>query len=595
MRILRKYIILGALAGTLPAIAQYDQKIEVEGKYVPEIIQMEKISLFPHPVKLTADKSELQYSTSGVAVDFAPTGVPQPATGWRDTHIFSRQRGYIDLGLGLWLNSTLSAGYRFIDDDKSLLGIRLQHNSTSLFKPKDMPHRMWRYDESIGVYGRHQFDEKGTLNASANYHIGNFNYYGLTGPEDFRQTLNDLGVRIGWNSPDTADNISYRVNAGMRYFGYRAAYMRDRFFNNASGEPQPTEFTKLPGSRESDIWLSGNLSIPTSGKSAIGLDLDAHALVYNNPAKNTELKTTNAYCAPDYGILSLTPYYRFSIHKLNLKLGAKVDLAFNSRNQFGKYSVFHIAPQVMADYNAGPASLYLHLLGGSRLHTMASQYELCYWASPIQGDNTPVYVPLDAKFGAGFGSFAGFNFGAEIAFRISRGEYTGGWYTEMLNNPSAALFYRRNMAGISVGIHAGYDAGRWLNIKAESHYQPQRGSSSYFNGYDMPRWIVAASAETNPWKSLKFKVGFEFRGKRSMQMLDYRWYRVDHQYASIKDYTSTIGLRNIANLSFSASYGISKNVSVWLQTDNLLNQQRDLYASLPAQGITAELGLSWIF
>lgn len=81
-----------------------------------------------------------------------------------------------------WLNSTLSAGYRFIDDRNTTFGVRLQHNSTSLWKPevsetmKDT--RMYRYDESIGFYGSHDFNGKGRLSGALDWHIGNFNYYG---------------------------------------------------------------------------------------------------------------------------------------------------------------------------------------------------------------------------------------------------------------------------------------------------------------------------------------------------------------------------------------------------------------------------------
>ncbi len=154
----KRYIpaILIAAAG-LPAMAQYDQDITVEGKYVPEFIPQDRIGLFPRPVKFPAEKSSLSYSLTGVNADFIPQAIPIPATGWNDTRRYSAARGYVELGLGSWLRSTLSAGYRFIDSRNTTVGIRLQHNSTSLWKPElseaMADTRMWRYDESLGIYG----------------------------------------------------------------------------------------------------------------------------------------------------------------------------------------------------------------------------------------------------------------------------------------------------------------------------------------------------------------------------------------------------------------------------------------------------------
>ena len=36
--------------------------------------------------------------------------------------------------------------------------------------------RMYRYDESIGFYGSHDFNGKGRLSGALDWHIGNFNY-----------------------------------------------------------------------------------------------------------------------------------------------------------------------------------------------------------------------------------------------------------------------------------------------------------------------------------------------------------------------------------------------------------------------------------
>lgn len=193
------------------AAAQFNQQIAVDGKYIPEIIRLDRINTYPLAQRFSLDAKSLDYDTKGVAAAFAPGLIQMEATGWRDIHAFDRSRGYLDFGMGSWLNSTLSGGYRFIDSESSTFGVRLQHNSISLWKPelseatRDV--RQWRYDESLGLYGSHEFGGYGRLSASAGWHFGYFDYYGynprpalqggqtVSAPE---QILNDAALRIGW-------------------------------------------------------------------------------------------------------------------------------------------------------------------------------------------------------------------------------------------------------------------------------------------------------------------------------------------------------------------------------------------------------------
>ena len=134
---MKKYIFSAlAAAVALPVAAQYNQSISVDGKYVPEVFRLDRINSFPKQVKFSLETNPLSYDGKSVPAGFAPRLLPLPATGWRDTRDFSDSRGYLELGAGSWLNSTLSAGYRFIDNKNTTFGVRLQHNSTSLWKPE---------------------------------------------------------------------------------------------------------------------------------------------------------------------------------------------------------------------------------------------------------------------------------------------------------------------------------------------------------------------------------------------------------------------------------------------------------------------------
>ena len=132
----RAVLSAAALACATAAQAQLHEAINVEGRYVPEIIRIDRVNAFPKAMRFSIDSQPIGYEGSGVAASFSPTLFTMPASGWRDSRLINDNPGDLELGAGSWLNSTLSAGYRFIDNSSTLFGVRLQHNSTSLWKPR---------------------------------------------------------------------------------------------------------------------------------------------------------------------------------------------------------------------------------------------------------------------------------------------------------------------------------------------------------------------------------------------------------------------------------------------------------------------------
>ncbi len=625
---MKKYIFSAlAAAVALPVAAQYNQSISVDGKYVPEVFRLDRINSFPKQVKFSLETNPLSYDGKSVPAGFAPRLLPLPATGWRDTRDFSDSRGYLELGAGSWLNSTLSAGYRFIDNKNTTFGVRLQHNSTSLWKPeaselmKDT--KMYRYDESLGFYASHDFEGKGRLQGAIDWHIGNFNYYGFNpqwgeyssenAPKAPTQTLNDISARFAWQSPDKFDAITWNAGVGVRYFGYRSAYspIDPKSFVSPGAQMNEVRLQRISGGRETDINIFGGVNFPTSSKSAIGIDVNADIILY--PEIKDVVEGYNIIKPDNYGMVTLTPYYSFSRDRLLVRIGADIDLAFKAGTKGDRYSFLHIAPDVKLDYLAGPVAFYLHALGGSRLNTLAGNSERDYYQTPFISSSRPVYTPLDGSLGATFGPFSGFSAGVDFAFRITRGEYLGGWYQQTLNyfyiipeglpetifieNAQRPLGYNfsisdtYNLHGFSIGARASYDLGRIIKIEAKGNYQPQNGTKGYFNGYDRPRWTANISAETNPWSTLKLKLAYDYRGVRNIYTM------ANYQGGLISDADVLIGKRlpDITYLNFGASYGITSNFTVWVQADNILNRHDELLPGLPQQGVRLAAGFGVTF
>ncbi len=552
------------LCAMLPdtTLAQYNQEISVEGKYTPEYIQRPRINIFPDPMHLSAGESQLPWQMGGEYANFLPEAIPQPATGWRDTRKFDHARGYLDLNLGSWLDADLSAGSRIIDSDDSVLGVRLQYNSTSLWEPAGESRRE-RYDADLGVYGAKRFEDKGRLYASLDYSLGYFNYYGWCESGAPTQTLNNLRAEIGWQSnasgPDSgSEKFNWYATIGVDYFGYRSLYL-------PISEAEP--IFEMPGLRETRTMLDAGLNFQVSSKSSLGLDLSGNLMIYKQGNVPADFRPDN------YGLVTMRPYYKLGSHTLSLRVGAALDLSFNNPT----FKSFHIAPDISLDYNAGECAIFARLTGGSELHTLASDRQLDYYSAPVLGSQSPVYSPLDSRLGVNFGPWKGFRASAEIGYKVSLGQPFGGLY-------GLGIIPEGNMriAGMTAQAMLGYDAGKIFGISAKTTYQPQDKGRGYFNGYDRPVWTAEAEVRTNPWSTLSFALAYQMRARRGV------WYAA----GEIGNELEKTELPNQSLLSLTAHYGITDRIGVSLQADNLLCRRRQSMPGISEPGLRVMAGLN---
>lgn len=618
-----------ALAAAIPAgaDAQLHESVSVDGTYVPDVIMLDRLSAFPSRVALTMTSTPLPYDLKGVPASFIPSMPAMPATGWRTTRTLPTTRGYIDLGAGLWLNSTLSAGYRIVDTPDCKAGIRLQHNSTSLWRPRvseitDDIHRK-RYDENIGVYLTDRIGSYGTLDAALDWHYGYFNYYGyspIAAVTDIdkapTQTLNDVSLRLGWKSLADSDALQWHTSADMRHFAYRALPLP---VNKNFTQPLhiADSYEEFKGDRETHVQVNGGVAMPWDDNTSTAA-IDARLDVVGYAGRDAvELPLVSIGAAPDtYAMLTLSPWYRFSRGLLHIRAGIDLDLAFNADGSEpdSHYSLVHVAPAVMIDWRSNAVGLYAHLTGGSELQTLASGYELDYYQLPAVVSTQPVHTPLDARLGMLFGPFSGFSAGAELAYRIDRHRRDGGWYQTILNQgvtPVADLdtegripYLGTTMAemtvkGISVGVDLAYNAGEVFSARGQFHYQPQKGTTGYFNGLDRPRIITRIEAEVNPWSTLRLGLQYDYRGVRNIYSLYPEPTNTSGGTTviinNVERRPAAMRLPDITELSFKARYAFTPAVSVWLQADNLLNRRNIILPGLPTEGVSVTGGLQWLF
>ena len=630
------YLTAAASLLSLPAVAQLHEEISVDGKYVPDVIKVERINTFPKMANATLQTSPIGYESRGVAASFSPSLVTLPATGWRASRTVSENPGYLELGLGNLLNSTLSAGYRFVDNSTTLFGIRLQHNSTSLWKPEisllTKDEKQYRYDESLALYASHVFKGKGRLDAALDYHLGFFNYYGygailmpgaMENPDGKRvdvpgQTINDVAFHAMWK-PLISPSSTLEWNAGfrLRHFAYRQMLSP---LINGSG------IYSDKGGRETDIGLEGGIRLPWDNGSSIGLDANLDvlampqpdmALYYDSdpfpPSRATVIDGGPSVFPDNYGMLTLTPYYRFSKGLLDIRVGLDLDLAFNAGESGDRYPFLHIAPDINLALQTGQVGLYLTLAGGSQLNTLAYLHQLDYYGLPNVLSTRPTHTPLDASFGVNLGPFSGFSIGLAARYKVMKNVPLGGWYQAYLNYDNKTIpgltpttewsspGYCGSMSGInlhgaSVSAEMKYEYGNVFSASAEGSYQPQDGKKGFFNGYDRPRVTARFNVAFRPIEPLKIGAGYDYRGVRRIYTASYSDPTPGGPVINGDGITlQHLRLPDLTLLNVSASWDFTPSFSVWVEADNLLNRHDCVLPMQPTQGIVGVAGLKWLF
>lgn len=608
------FLCLTAMLPTaMSAQDRLDESVSVDGRYKADVVRMERISSFPAPMRFTLNTEPLPYEEQGVSADFSPTLMPLAPTGWEADRNLSASRGYLDVALGSWLNSNLSAGYRVLTGPATALGVRLQHNSTSLWSATApsglrLNHR-YVYDETLGVDASHGFEGKGRLSAAAQYRVRCFNYYATlpfwqdepestTISTDFKsptQTLNDVSVRLGW-TPESRGSFGWDLTAAYRHFGYRALYL----------PMQAGELERRKGARENHFTLASDLSLSLSSSRNADMGVRADALVSGDDRW--------------LGQLSLTPGYGCAKGALTWRIGASIDLTAHARSTEKRFPFFHIAPDMRVSYHSGFLTLFAALGGGNTLQTLASRSVYDPYGVPEIYSLSPSYSPIDGKAGVTLVPFPGFKMTVEAGYKVQNNVELGGWYQSLLNRGSGlpggsgeitGLIFIHNYEGVRlhgcrIGLTTEYDNGSTVSVRGSISWQPQKGRTGWFNGYDRPRWLASLGVGLHPVDPLRIEMGLDWRGQRKI----YAYGPARNPEVGTtpggtiinggdKDSQryplAGLALRDVVDLRLSASWQLLDNLSIRAEAFNLLDRHTEMLPGLPSEGICIAGGITWTF
>jgi hypothetical protein len=523
------------------------------------------------PLSLTEYSEASQLTTSIGHLD--PAAYPAISA-------LSQQRGYAAIGYFPAFNLGASAGYRFIDTDRTRLGAWLQYDGNSYKDDKDT--RLKNNTFTVGVDANQKVGENSQLEVCANYtHAAVSGPQFISGDDKTTQHMNFGDVTAKWWS--RLGDVGYHVDATFGGFGFTQPYYSPDFTGGTLSKYQPAKAKDLTytvnaglvGRTSRETWLglelSGDFERRSSGDviTMPGDAADAAGLyVFSNPIAASTL-----------GIISVNPQFGFHFEQVTARFGADVDFATG-----GTGKKVHVAPNVLVDWNpASQLAIYAHVKGGQQLNTLRDLYDYTpFMPSAWVYDRSN--VPVDAQLGINVGPFYGASLELRGGYSIAR-DWMMPFYAAWAKNGDALLsgvtaFNATDIQGWRVGATVSYAFRNLVKLHASFDAAPQRADRGYYMWRDRAKYVVGAGAEITPIEKLTVNIDYEYRA---------------HRACSYYTYGNAIDLADLGkanNFSLGAAYKINNTFSVFARGENLFNNKYYILYNVSSQGTKGLIGVT---
>ena len=561
----------------LCATAQDDltKEITVETDYTPTERLAAKLNALPAVSRPEATAAQITYSDWAVPAEVPATAPLMMPYGYLTTRDYPRWRGHLDASISTRLNLRGNFGYRLIDTDATELALWLRHNSNWTGRNKsdylpaglDDAQKQKYNDNTIGFNLSHTV-YKGTLTASAFYHCDNFNYYGgysladsvystsLWDTGDYKQTVNEAGASIGWESRKRNRTSHYSISLAYNYFAFSKGLLQN------SGNK---------GNSDNHLTATFNAQAISTEATAIGIDASIDYL--SRSWQGIDGDSTATASTKNLGMLTLAPYLRYASDGVNARVGAVVNISLSDG------ATLRLAPRIDASMAlADRVFLYLDATGGKRLTTLREIYHSNRYINPCSQLSSS-YSPLDGEVGFKIGPFKGFHAKVYCGYGIFKDMAMPSLSAEEPVTHSTT-YAATDLKGVKVGAEVGYNHGKAAQLTIKATFAPQDGDDGYFLGHDRAQFTGDIIAAVTPADRLTVDASCQLRCRRRVYSPD------DGTCADLGDVT---------RLNLGAKYRLSETLTLFAQGYNLFNSKWDTAYGMSDWPIGLLAGFSLLF
>ncbi len=503
--------------------------VDIITLYKPDVAESVKIGIDP---KLEEPKHDpLEYNYSFPKVSYQPKAVYSPIDP-----IYLKKEGdkdlydnYIELGGGNYATSFLDARIHNTQDKYYTYGLRLKHHASSF---SNNP-RQGRFSENrVTAFGKRE--KGGSLRGEIDYRRNVIHYYGYQDGldlslNDINQIYNDVRAQATWAKKGGRAEAS--VNAGFDIF--------DRLSGN-----EATVFVKNQNSFD-------------LGQSDFHLDLGA---IYNSINRENEYNRL---------FINIFPHYAFKYQKYHIDAGLRLTY-FNDSNS----SFFYYSPFVDAYTYLVPDKLraYIGVSGGVQTNTMREMtYNNLFLGSDAEFRNPFEKIHLYAGMNGNFKRFV--EYGIRLSQRIVEDQY-------FFVNDTNSL---RNLTTV-------YDSFGVFAFSGELKLDVNRNLDLGFAG-------TVYAYNLNNEKDAWHLPTYDAKAFVTVRLADKLYISAAYFAVSPRNSRDLAGAQRkliaINDLNLGAEYRYKKNISFFLNIQNLLNQRYQVWNHYNAQGFNAMAGLTF--
>lgn len=513
------------------------------------------------------------------------TVTPLGSVAWADSVMRTPYRGYLSAGYFPVVNIGVSAGYRFVHNDRADVGARLSYDGGTWSGGGNALSKYRQHNVTVGVDGTLVYRPgKLTFDAGYTYSSSTMAYYPACYDRG-TQSVNIAGLGLRW-LPSSTGRFGWNLGADFNYGGFTDNKTGALVIFNTHVEP-PFEF--IPA-KDVNFGVSSDLKYALTENSSVRLDLAfrlRHTNQFNSlallPFHSESLDMDYAADVPcegsaqTMGVITLTPGYRFAKGTFSGKLGVRVDV-----NTGGFQKNTHVAPDV--DIQWAPVSFfgaYLRATGGEVMNTNAELWQRNPWMTGVFAFERS-HVNADIELGLTFGSYRGFR--ATIYGGWSR---VNRWITPVALEGVNTMFMMDAFSGFNYGLELGYSWKKYVSVVAHAAGATH---GKYYRWQDGAAWAFDIAAKIRPIDRLQVEVGFEARVDRRGTQLNPKVFGNAAYYEVEKT-----SLGDVSNLFVGGQYEVTQTFSVYLKAENLLNHHWGLTDYVRSRGIHGLLGVQFKF
>lgn len=555
---MKRYTILSAIMlAASNLFAQNDTigaVIQVENNYAPVVVKATKMGFTPQ-IEIASDHAPLNLIFSQKGEPFKRFVSQRNVKDVLPTQEMCLP-GYARLGYGTGNNLDLKAAYRFSfgKRDRLTLFASMDGYNTDI----DYNDEEWRsrfYTTEINADYTHYFDNL-TLGVEADIKNCVFNYMqpifyanNLRMPETTdKQNCGSYALLVKAAS-NTIGALSYKAYAGFT--------INNRKYSASIAE----------NIGETRLRAGGTVRYELAHENLynLGANINIDGFIHNSALKPEDGPGIHDRYS-DYALIRLNPFGNLRFGEWKGRLGIHADLV-TANSPF-----LAVAPDIRIE---GPLaqgiSLYAAATGGRKAASFETLDILSPYWNYIPGVKQPATVYNLCDISAGVRTTIGAlytNIYAGFSYTIDDLMPTADAKTSILYTK----FIQDNSRDIYIGIDAGYDFGGIVNVEGNIRYDRWGCSDNDDLLMYKPMLTAGIKARARIIEGLYANVGYTFTG-----------------YTSGND---DIKIEDKSYLEARISYRLHKQLNLFLQGNNLLDCEYELYPRCLAQGANAMVGAS---